>query len=120
MKYQMCKIQEILIFERTEIVELDPTAFRNLKKNPYIGNSEQEFLNYISILSKDFEPPDDLDSNVADELGKIIGYDSDDVNWTKLSSSQENGDKYWIQIGEKNKEYYGGFKVNREIQTSDC
>lgn len=117
MNYQICKVQEIEITERTEIIELDPTAFRNLKKNPYIGNTEKEFLNYISVLSKNFEIPDDLDSNVAGELDKIIGYDTD-VNWTQISSSQEHGDKCWVQIGEKNIKHEGGFKVNLEIETS--
>jgi hypothetical protein len=116
MKYQIRKVEEITIWQATEVAELDPEAFKNLEENPYTGNSEEEFLHYIQEFINDCRwdgIPTELDPEATDELDKLI----ENVNWTEYANSCEKGETSWIQIGEKNEEYSktGGFKINFDI-----
>lgn len=110
MTYQIRKVEEITIWQTTEVANLDPEAFKNLEENPYTGNSELDFLNYISefINSCRWDGfPIDLDSNVADELDKLV----ENANWTQYASSVDKEEKSWIEIGEVDESYRktGGF-----------
>ena len=117
MKYQIRKVEEITIWQTTEVAELDPETFRNLEENPYTGNSEEEFLTYIQgfINSCRWDGfPSDLDGDVEEELDKMI----ENVKWTEYANSCEKGETSWFQIGEKNEEYRktGGFKINYSVE----
>lgn len=117
MKYQIRKVEEITIWQATEVAELDPEVFKNLEENSYTGNSEEEFLNYIQEFINNCRCegfPDDLDTEVADELDKMI----ENVNWTEYANSCEKGETSWYQSGEKNEEYRrtGGFKINFDVE----
>ena len=116
MKYQVRKVEEITIWQATEVAELDPEAFKNLEENPYTGNSEEEFLKYIQGFINNCRWdgfPSDLDGDVEEELDKMI----ENVNWTEYANSCEKGETSWFQIGEKDEEYRrtGGFKINFDV-----
>ena len=51
MKYQIRKRENVTLYEASEVVELDDKHFRKLKVNPYTGDSEEEFLKYISSIN---------------------------------------------------------------------
>lgn len=110
MKYQIRKCEEITIWQSTEVIDLNPEDFRGLDDNPYTGSSEQDFLKYIANFINNCRWdgfPLDLDSDVCDELNKLI----DDVEWTEYANSAEKGENSWLEIGEKNDAYRkaGGF-----------
>lgn len=116
MKYQIRKVEEITIWQATEVAELDPEAFKNLEENPYTGNSEEEFLNYIQEFINTCRWdgfPNDLDPDATDELDKLV----ENVQWTQYANSCEKGETSWYQSGEKNEEYRktGGFKINFDV-----
>jgi hypothetical protein len=117
MKYQIRKVEEITIWQATEVAEVDPEAFRNLEENPYTGNSEEEFLKYIQEFINDCGwngIPTELDPETTNQLDKMI----ENVNWTEYANSCDKGETSWFQSGEKNEEYRktGGFKVNLEVE----
>ena len=116
MKYQIRKVEQITLWQATEVAELDPEDFKNLEENAYTGDSEEEFLNYLkgfvdSCRWNGF--PYDLDGRTTAELNKMI----DNTNWTEYANSCEKGETSWLQIGEKNEEYHktGGFKINFDV-----
>lgn len=116
MKYQIRKVEEITSWQATEVAELDPEAFKNLEENPYTGNSEEEFLNYIQEFINTCRWdgfPNDLDPDATDELDKMV----ENVQWTQYANSCEKGETSWYQSGEKNEEYRktGGFKINFDV-----
>jgi len=111
MKYQIRKCEEITIWQATEVVDIDPEMFKNLEENPYTGNTEEQFLNYISgfIDSCRWDGfPFDLDSDVADQLDKLV----ENVRWTEYANSVHKGENSWMEIGQVNDEYKntGGFE----------
>jgi hypothetical protein len=117
MKYQVRKVEEITIWQATEVAELDPETFKNLEENAYTGETEEDFLKYIQgfIQSCRWDGiPSDLDSDTADELDKMI----ENVKWTEYANSCEKGETSWLQIGEKDESYRktGGFKINHDIE----
>lgn len=116
MKYQIRKRENVTIYLASDIVELDDEAFRNLEKNPYTGNSEEEFLNYIAGLDTWDGMPEDLDWDQADQLSKIKG---DEVDMKEFSNSAQKFEDSWFELGEANEEYVkaGGFKL--KISTID-
>ena len=48
MKYQIRKRENVTIYLASKVAELDDEDFRNLESDPYTGNTEREFLKYIS------------------------------------------------------------------------
>jgi len=117
MKYQIRKVEEITIWQATEVAELDPKKFKKLEDNPYTGNSEEEFLTYIQGFINTCRwdgVPLDLDTDVADELDKMI----ENVKWTEYANSCEKGETSWYQLGKKNEEYRktGGFEVQHTVE----
>lgn len=110
MKYQIRKRENVTLYLASDIVELDDEAFRNLEENPYTGNSEEEFLNYIAGFDSWDGIPVDLDFEQANELNKIKG---DDLNMQEFDNSAQKFEDSWFELGEANDEYRkaGGFKV---------
>lgn len=50
--YQIRKCQTYSVTSKTQTANLDPEKFRNLS-TPYEGDSEEEFVNYISGIYLD-------------------------------------------------------------------
>ena len=116
MKYQIRKVEEITVWQATEVAELDPKKFKKLENNPYTGETEEDFLKYIQefINTCRYDGiPLDLDEKTSMELDKMI----DNCTWTEYANSCDKGETSWYQIGEKNEEYRksGGFKVNFDV-----
>lgn len=113
MKYQIRKVESVTSIRSSLVIELDPKKFKKLEINPYTGDSEEEFMTYMSEF--DFEdPPYDLDDNTS----KLL-MDLSNSTWEEYANSCEKGSNVWLQIGEKDSAYYktGGFKVNDEIES---
>ena len=109
MKYQIRKRENVTLYEASEVVELDDKHFRKLKVNPYTGDSEEEFLKYISNLNLyEGETPDGLKDSVVEDLLKL----GENANMETFSSSAEKYANVWFESGEIGQSKYGGFTVN--------
>lgn len=102
MKYQIRKCEKITIWRATQVIEMDPEDFRGHEEFPYTGNSEKEFLDYISQFSYDI--PDD------DAFAPLFEL-QDSPDWNEYASSVDKGEESWLEIGEANENAYksGGF-----------
>jgi hypothetical protein len=110
MKYQIRKRQNITIYLSSEVAELDEEYFRNLEENPYTGNSEKEFLDYIDsfdIYNEDSVPDYIEDFDVREELEKLGSCEKE------FGSSAEKGVESNLELGLVDESYrrYGGFNV---------
>lgn len=105
--YQIRKCQTYSVTSKTKTAVLDPEKFRNLSI-PYEGDSEEEFVNYISELYID-DIYEELDEETLSELDKFY----DNVEWEEWYNSAWDGEESWFDIGEENDEYRrtGGFEV---------
>ena len=105
--YQLRKGQNYRVYIVTQVANLDPEKFRNLS-TPYEGDSEEEFVNYISGLYLD-DIYEELDEETISELDKFF----DNVEWEEWYNSAWDGEESWFDIGEENPEYRrtGGFEV---------
>jgi len=117
MKYQIRKVEEITIWQATEVAELDPEWFKNLEENAYTGGTEEDFLTYIQGFINKCRwdgMPWDIDGEAETQLDKMI----DNTKWTEYANSCEKGETSWLQIGEKDESYRktGGFKINHDIE----
>lgn len=108
--YQIRKVESYTILRHTETAYLDPEKFRQFGYN---GDSEEEFLNFISELDID-DIYEDLDKETLDELVSI----KEDYNYTEYYNSAWDDENSWFEIGEENKEYskYGGFDARHTTQ----
>jgi uncharacterized protein YfbU (UPF0304 family) len=61
--YQLRKVERYTVLQHTETANIDPEKFRDLG---YDGDSEEEFLNFISDLEFD-EVYDQLDEETRNE-----------------------------------------------------
>ena len=118
MKYQIRKCEAYTVCQSTEVVELDPKKFKKLENNPYTGETEEDFLNYIAEFANTCRyegVPDDLDDNTKQEILKL----TDDANWTEYHNSAWDGEQSWYQLGEADEKYRktGGF--NAKFSTND-
>lgn len=114
MKYQIRKAEAITVYRASKVITLNDNDFRNLDENPYTGETEEDFMNYLADF--DFQnPPDDLDFDTAQLLIDLV-----DASYEEYANSAEKGSDVYLQIGEANPEYWktGGFKVNNETQTN--
>jgi hypothetical protein len=110
MKYQIRKCVTYTIIEGSEVVDLDPKDFKNLEDNPYTGETEQDFVNYISefISTCQYDGfPSDLKDSVADELEKL----GENIKYTEYSNSAHKGEDSWFELGKVDESYRrtGGF-----------
>jgi hypothetical protein len=111
MTYKIRKRENVTLYLASEVIELDPNDFRNLKENPYTGDSQEEFLSYINNLNLDFDDaPEELDYDVQDGLNKL----GQNIKWTEFGSSAEKGSDTWYELGEDIKSYRrtGGFDIH--------
>lgn len=109
MKYQIRKRENVTCYLASEIVELDDEAFRNLENNPYTGNSEEEFLNYIAGLDTWDGLPDDLEGDQYDQLDKVKG---ESIDMKEFANSAHKYENSWFEIGKKSEKYKNHFEVN--------
>ena len=93
MKYKVSIRQWYEVLESSPQVELDEDAFRSLKENPYTGNSEMEFLEYLSNLP-DQQIPEGLDKTNEDAFWEIKG---DDVQMENIFYSTEKGQYFFLK-----------------------
>jgi len=105
--YQIRKCQTWTVTSKTQTATLDPEKFRNLS-TPYEGDSEEEFVNYISGIYLD-DIYEELDEETISELDKFF----DNVEWEEWYNSAWDGEESWFDIGEENPEFRrtGGFEV---------
>lgn len=108
MKYKIRKRENVTLYLSSEVVELDEDDFRDLEENPYTGNSEEDFLKYISELNYyDLEDNQHIDYAVIMELQKL----GSNSNMKEFSNSAEKESNAWFELGEEDESYrkYGGF-----------
>jgi hypothetical protein len=105
--YQLRKCETYSVTRQTETINLDPEKFRNISI-PYEGDSEEDFVNYISELDF-YEISSELDEETTSELDKFY----DMVDWEEWYNSAWDGEENWIEIGESDPEYRrtGGFNA---------
>lgn len=110
--YQIRKCQTYSVTSKTKTAFLDPEKFRNLSI-PYEGDSEEDFVNYISELYID-DIYEELDEETLIELNKFY----DDIEWEEWYNSAWDGEESWFDIGEENEEYRrtGGFEVRHSTE----
>jgi|688.fasta_scaffold575704_2 hypothetical protein len=107
MKIRKCR--KVLVFEATEVVDLNPEDFRDLEENPYTGTTDKEFLEYIKEIVTYGNTPYELDSKSEIELEKL----NEIAVWETYYSSLEKGEDSWLESGKENKSFYknGGFET---------
>jgi hypothetical protein len=109
--YQLRKVERYTVLQHTETANLDPEKLRDLG---YDGDSEEEFLNFISDLEFD-EVYDQLDEETRNELAKI----KEDYSWTEHYNSAWDGEESWYDIGEDNDEWQrtGKFEIRHTTES---
>jgi hypothetical protein len=114
MKYQLRKCEKYTSWMAGPVADFDPEDFRNHENNPYEGNSEEEFMNYIHNF--EIDDVDGLSDSTIDELYKL----SNDCEMTEYSNSAWKYADIWFEIGEANEEYRktGGFDARHDTYQS--
>lgn len=109
--YQLRKVERYTVLQHTETANLDPEKFRDLG---YDGDSEEEFLSFITDLEFD-EIYDQLDEETRTELSKI----KEDYSWTDYYNSAWDGEESWYDIGQDNDEWKrsGNFEVRHTTES---
>jgi hypothetical protein len=74
---QLRRCEKYTVYRSTEVINLDPEKFRDLKDFPYTGETDEEFLQYISESGFHIEIPEDVDDDTRNELFKI----QDGTDW---------------------------------------
>lgn len=109
MKYKIRKRENITMYEASEVIELDDKSFRKLEENPYTGDSEEEFLKYISELRLySGDTPDGIKDSVVEKLLKL----GENAQMEAFGSSAEKCYNVWFESGEIGKSRYGDFIIN--------
>jgi hypothetical protein len=85
MKYKIRFNEEYVVRQCNETAILDSEDFRNLSNNPYTGNSDKEFFEYIQSFLEDDANKEGISDAIIDELNKLefgadaeVYYDSRD------------------------------------------
>jgi hypothetical protein len=115
MKYYIRKVEQVTIWEATKPIELNVKSFKKIKSNPYKGSSEEDFLNYINSLRHDLpQELEDIDYDAYDKLNDLFGGEMPQKMYT---SSAENEENSWLEIGEVDDSYTksGGFNSSYSI-----
>ena len=104
------KVESVTMHYAGENANLNPEDFRKLSK-PYLGNTDEEFTDYIESLLWNFESiiEEIEDENIVEELYKLTdtGLDDDRVIW----DSRTKGATEWIQSGTPNDDKHCGMDV---------
>ena len=106
MKIRKC--ERIVVFNATEVANLNPDDFRNLSV-PFEGESDEEFLSYLEENKWELEDIyEEIDQEVLNELNKLW-----EPEWTEYSNSAWDGEDSWLESGEEDESYRknGGFEV---------
>lgn len=114
MKYQLRKCEKYTSWVAGPVAELDPEDFRNHKNNPYQGNSEEDFINYIHNF--DIEDVDGLSDESVYQLQAV----GPECEMEEYSNSAWKYADTWFEIGEANEEYTktGGFNTRYDTYQS--
>lgn len=104
-KMHFRKIAKVTSFQTSEIIELNPEDFRNHENNPYEGNSNEEFYEYIKAF--DHDDTDGLSDETIEALAKI-GYET---VFTEYYNSTQDGEETYLEMGKADPAYRkaGGF-----------
>lgn len=104
-KMHFRKIAKVTSFQTSEIIELNPEDFRNHENNPYEGNSNEEFFEYIKAF--DHDDTDGLSDETIEALAKI-GYET---VFTEYYNSTQDGEETYLEMGKADPAYRkaGGF-----------
>lgn len=105
---QIRKCERVIVFNTTEVVNLNPDDFRNLSV-PFEGESDEEFLAYLEDNKWELEDIyEEIDQDVLNELGKLW-----EPEWTEYSNSAWDGEDSWLESGQEDESYRktGGFEV---------
>ena len=111
MTYKIRKRENLTVYLASQVIELDPNDFRKLDGDPYTGDSQEEFLNYISSFNTDDNSlTDQLDESVKEELQKL----GENIEWTEFGNSAQKGSDEWYELGEEDESYRrtGGFNIS--------
>jgi hypothetical protein len=106
MKIRKC--ERIVVFNATEVANLNPEDFRNLSV-PFEGESDEEFLSYLEENKWELEDIyEEISEDVLNELNKLW-----EPEWTEYSNSAWDGEDSWLESGEEDESYRktGGFEV---------
>jgi len=98
MKYNICLHQEYVVRECGETSNLDSEYFRNLPNNPYTGNNDKEFLEYIQSFLENPDNKKGLSEDVIEELDKLDYGSSTDVYY----DSREKTYNTWLEYENNN------------------
>jgi hypothetical protein len=98
---QIRKVESVTTHYSSEIANLNPEDFRNVS-TPYTGNSDEEFLNYLSTLGWRLETiAEELNNEeLSEEIYKILDTSLDDERI--LWDSRTKGSTEWFESGEVN------------------
>jgi hypothetical protein len=75
------RCQKFTTYRTSEVANLNPEEFRNLEENPYTGQTDDDFINYIATSGFHVEVPFDLANDQTEELFKI--HDAG-VEWSEI------------------------------------
>ena len=106
---QIRKCERVTICYCYEVADLDPEKFRNVSV-PFEGETEEDFLNYISQNTWEFEDIwDEFDEETQNQLGSLI-----EPEMTEYSNSAWKGEDSWHELGRVDETWTktGGFEVN--------
>jgi hypothetical protein len=111
--YQIRKCESVTTLYGSEVANLDPEKFKDLSI-PYKGNSEMEFLNYLSELFMSYddmisELEEKLGEEVFEELYKLYGTPNNPYWYSTTKGSDE-----WYEMGKVDKDdnRNGGFETD--------
>ena len=107
--YQIRKCERVTVCYCSEVANLDPEKFRNLSI-PYDGESEEDFLNYISQNTYDFgDIWDEFDEETQIQLSALF-----EPEMTEYANSAWKGEDSWHELGKVDETWTrtGGFEVN--------
>ena len=95
--YQIRLVERRTVMTTSEVANLDPEKFRNLSI-PYEGDSEEDFLNYISSLYFEdvYDELRELDEDTLNEFLKL----NDNISRTQFFDSSTKGSDEWYELGE--------------------
>ncbi len=106
---QIRKCESVTTHYTSEVANLDPEKFRNIS-NPFEGETEEDFLNYLSEIGLTFEDfADELDEETSGELSKLMGGCE-----TPFWYSTYKGSNEWYESGvvDENNKRNGNFITN--------
>lgn len=90
-------------------VKLCPDDFRSHANNPYTGNTDKEFLEYIKNF--DWSDIEGLDWEAEDAIEELLS----DPTMEEIWNSTEDGADEWFELGKTDESCVraGGFDVER-------